>query len=217
MKPIQGIFYRDLEANFIPEILEEIYKHKVYDPFLNGKKDLVMLDVGANIGLWSQYAYPYAKIIYAVEPSAEHYECLVTMLVSNELHNVAPHKVAISNSSGKSKFYHNDNVTMYSLSEAVSQGEYEEVETVTLDRFFEDNKIEHVDFMKIDIEGAESQVFGGDGFDRVKDKIDIIMGEYHQWTGINPNQFASYFTDRGFKFRWANKTSASLFIAERIK
>lgn len=217
MKPIKGIFYRDLEANFIPEILEEIYKHKVYDHFLKGKKDLTILDIGANIGLWTQYAYPFSKIIYALEPSQEHYECLVTMLVSNEMHNVAPIQQAISNENGKANFYHNANTTMYSLNEAVSQGESEEVRTITLDVLFEENKIEHIDFMKIDIEGAEAQVFGGDGFDKVKDKIDVIMGEYHQWTGINPNQFASYFTDRNFTFRWANKTSASLFIAERIK
>lgn len=217
MKPIQGIFFRDLQAGFVPEILEEIYTHKVYDPFLKGKKDLTIVDLGANIGLWSQYAYPSAKTIYSVEPSTEHYECLVTMAVTNDYKNLAPIQKAIANENGKAKFYHNANTTMYSLNSAVDQGEYEEVETITLDKFFEENKLEHVDFMKIDIEGAEAEVLGGDGFDKVKDKIDVIMGEYHQWTNINPNQFASYLSDRGFSFRWANKTSASLFIAERIK
>lgn len=217
MKSIKGIFFRDLEAGFIPEILEEIYKHKVYDPFIKGKKDLVMLDIGANVGLWSYYAYPQAKILYSVEPSEEHYQCLVTMAVSNEFHNLAPIKKAISNTNGKAKFYHNANTTMYSLNEVVSQGEFEEVETITLDSFFSENKIEHVDFMKIDVEGAEADIFGGESFEKVKDKIDVIMGEFHEWTNINPELFRSYFVDRGFKFRWANKTSASLFIAERIK
>lgn len=217
MKPIKGIFFREFEQGYIPEILEEIYKHKVYDPYIRGKKDLTIIDFGANIGLWTHYAYDSAKIIYSVEPSAEHYECLVTMCISNEMHNVAPIKKAISNSNGSAKFYHNANTTMYSLNQAVSQGESEEVETITLDKFFEENKIEHVDFVKMDIEGAEAEVFGGEGFDKVKDKIDVIMGEFHTWTGINPEQFVNYFRDRGFKFRWMNQTSASLYVAERIK
>lgn len=217
MKPIQGLFFRDLEAGYVPEILEEIYKHKVYDPYLKDKKDLTIIDLGANIGLWSYYAYPKAKILYSIEPALEHYQCLVTMAVSNEMHNLVPIQKAISNSNGKATFYHNDNITMYSLSEAVGQGESEQVETITLDNLFKEHKIEHVDFMKVDVEGAESDVFGGDGFDKVKDKIDVILGEFHTWTTINPNLFASYFKDRGFNFRWSDKTRASLFIAERIK
>lgn len=202
----------------MPEILKEIYRDRVYDKYLEGKKDLTIIDFGANIGLWTFYAYDKAKIIYSVEPAKEHYECLVTMLVTNEMHNCAPIQKAISNKNGKAKFYHNDNTTMYSLSEAVAQrGEYEEVETITLDKFFEENKIEHIDFMKVDIEGAEAQLFGGDGFDKVKDKIDVIMGEFHTWSGVNPAQFANYFKDRGFTFEWINKTEASLFVAERIK
>ena len=52
---------------------------------------------------------------------------------------------------------------------------------------------------------------------KVKDKIDIICGESHTWTGLNPNQFATYFLDRGFTFKWMNATEASTFVAERKK
>lgn len=217
-KPIKGFFFRDFSQTYMPEILKEIYRDRVYDSQLQGKKDLVIIDAGANIGLWTFYAYDKAKIIYALEPSAEHYECLVTMLVTNDMGNVAPIKKALSNENGKSRFYHNDNTTMYSLSDKVNtKGEYEEVETITLESLFKENKIEHVDFMKMDVEGAESLIFGSDSFDKVKDKIDVIMGEFHQWTELNPEQFASYFRDRGFTFNWVNKTEATLFLAERIK
>lgn len=217
-KPIQGFFFRDFSQTYMPEILKEIYRDKVYAPQLEGKEDLVIVDAGANIGLWTYYAYPYAKIIYALEPAMEHYECLVTMAVTNGLDNVAPIKKALSNENGKAKFYHNENTTMYSLSKKVNtKNEFEEVDTITLDQFFKENKIEHVDFMKIDVEGAESLIFGSEGFDRVKDKIDVIMGEFHTWTDLNPDQFGSYFIDRGFTFNWVNKTEASLFLAERVK
>lgn len=217
MKPIKVFAFRDFKQTYMPEILKEIYRDRVYDSSLEGKKDLVIVDVGANIGLWTFYAHDKAKIIYSLEPAEEHFECLVTMMASNEMNNVVPVRKALSNKNGKAKFYHNDNTTMYSLSDKVrSKEEFEEVETITLDKFFKDNKIEHVDFMKIDVEGAESEIFGGEGFDKVKDKIDVIMGEFHAWTALNPDQFASYFRDRGFTFRWVNKTEASLFLAERI-
>lgn len=220
MKPVKGIFFRDFEANYIPEILEEIYKNKVYEPFLQGKSDLVMLDIGANVGLWSFYAYKYAKKLFCVEPSEEHFQCLALMLVSNEMVNAVPVKQAISNQNGKATFYHNNNTTMFSLNRAVSTGELkesEEVETITLDKFFKDNKIDHVDFMKIDVEGSEALIFGSEGFDKVKDKIDVIVGEFHTWTGLNPEQFRNYFIDRDWSFRWLNKTDATIFCAERKK
>ena len=213
----QAFFFTDFENSHIPEILKEMYLDRAYDPYLKGE-NLTILDIGANIGLFSYFAYDKAKIIYALEPSVQHYQNLVTMLVSNEMHNVAPIQKAISDKVGTADFYHSTNDTMFSLKKEVNDtGELERVETTTLDAFFQENNIEHVDFMKIDVEGAEAAIFGSDTFDKVKDKIDIIMGEYHVWTGINPNQFRSYFTDRGFTFKWADKTIASLFIAERIK
>ena len=130
---------------------------------------------------------------------------------------VIPIQKAISNENGKSKLYHCENSTMNSLNSTIANVGSEEVETITLDRFFEENNIDHLDFLKVDIEGAEAQVFGGDGFDKVKDKIDVIMLEYHCWCDVNPEQFKSYFIDRGFTFEWINKTEATLAIAERIK
>ena len=108
---------------------------------------------------------------------------------------------------------------MYSLNSAVNDGKGEEetVQGVRLDTLFTLYDIDHVDFLKVDIEGAETEVFGGSGFDRVKDKIDVIMGEFHTGSGVNPNQFGNYFRDRGFEFTWLNATEASVFVAERLK
>ena len=159
-----------------------------------------MADFGANIGLWTYYASKYAKKLYSVEPTEAHFKCLNAMIDHNKLDMVQPLKMAISHEDGKFDFYHSQNSTMNSLMQEVSnKGEKETVKTVRLDTFFSENKIEYLDFIKVDIEGAEAKVFGSDGFDKVKDKIGIIMGEFHTWSGVNPNQFASYFRDRGFE------------------
>jgi FkbM family methyltransferase len=219
MKKIQAFFFRDFDNCYLPEILKEMYRDRVYDPYLKGKKDLVMADFGANIGMFSYYAHDMAKVIYAVEPSKEHFEVLTKMIEFNGLERVKPIKKALSNKNGKTTFYHNDNTTMFSLKAEVNSrpSESEEVETIDFEQFFIENDIKHLDFVKIDIEGSEAEVFGSEAFSKVADKIDVIMGEFHSWTNLNPSQFANYLRDAGFNFKWANATEASLFIAERIK
>ena len=42
----------------------------------NQKKDMVILDVGAQVGIVTHYMRQFAKKIYAIEPSPEHFEAL---------------------------------------------------------------------------------------------------------------------------------------------
>ncbi|MEK9208156.1 MAG: FkbM family methyltransferase [Patescibacteria group bacterium] len=213
--PINGIFFRDFKNAYIPEILKEIYRDKVYDPYLKEKKDLVIMDVGANIGLFTQYAYTYAKSVYSVEPSKDHAEVLNTMIAYNKLDKVIVINAAISNSDGTAKFYHNENVTMYSLKDAVNgkPQEVEDVKTYALDTLFSEYKIDYIDFMKLDVEGSECEIIGSKGFENVREKIGTIVGEYHNWSGYNPHQLEASFRDNGFYFEWLRKTEATLFLA----
>ena len=198
----------------MPEILKEIYREKVYNSYI--KKNSVIADFGANIGLWTYFASDYAKTLYSVEPTEAHFGCLTKMIEYNNLKNVIPLKIAISHENGQAEFYHSENSTMNSLmSEVNNKNEKEIVKTVTLDKFMQENKIEYLDFVKVDIEGAEAKVFGCNSLEKVKDKIGTIMGEFHVWSGVNPNQFSTYFKDRGFEFKWLNATEASLFIAKK--
>jgi len=216
---MQAFFFNDFKNAYIPEILKEMYRDCVYDPYLKGKKDLVIADFGANIGLFTYYAYDMAKVIYSVEPSKQHFDCLSKLVEFNHLERVKPIKKAISHKTGETTLYHNQNTTMFSLKGEINNQpqDAEIVQTISMDKFFEENKIEHLDFLKIDIEGSEGEVFSSEGFEKVAGKIDVILGEFHQWSNINPRQFETYLTDRGFSFKWVNATEATLFIAERIK
>ena len=218
MKQAQAIFYKDFGNSYIPHILKEIYIDKVYEPFLQGKKDLTVIDAGANISLFSQYIYDRSKVIYAIEPSADHFECIVQTKNFNHLNKIIPIKIALSHENGEAKFFHSQNTTMYSLNNAVSDGSnFESVETMTMEKLFDDFDIGHIDFMKVDIEGAESEVFSSEGFSRVADKIDIIVGENHAWSNSSPQMLKNTITDNGFSFKWLNATEATLFVAERIR
>lgn len=207
-----GIFYNSWESSFIPEILKEIYKDKIYEPYFLGKKDLTILDVGANIGLTTNYFSKFGKV-YSIEPASDNFECLKKIIEQNEL-NATPIKCAISTQKGEATFYHSNNTTANSLSQVVSNGTSEIVQTRTLSDVMKENGLKHVDFMKIDIEGAEFDVLGHDSFDEVADKIDVIMGETHAWANRNPGQVYQALQNRGFKVKKI-PTDANVFYAER--
>lgn len=215
-EPLQAFFFRDFKNSYIPNILEEIYKDRVYAPFLTDQKDLTIVDWGANIGLTSYFFKEYAKQVYAVEPSKRHQEVIETMLEYNKIDNVKLCKYAISNEDGKTKFYHNDNVTMFSLKDTVNKkDDFEEVETLTPESFMKREGITHIDLLKFDCEGSESEIITSEGFRNVADKIDVIVGEYHSWTSMSKEQFALCFSDLGFTFKWYTGTEASVFSAVR--
>lgn len=177
-----------------------MYLDRVYHYFFNGRKDLTMLDVGSNIGLFSYYAQDYAKQIYAFEPSGETFKILEANIRDLPIKNIKPYQMAIANENGEMSFYTNTNTTMNSLLKVVDNTQKEEkVKTMRLDTFFEKEKIEHISFAKIDIEGGEGTFFGGEGFKLCAPKIDALVYEWHQWSGVNPTLINNTLYDLGYK------------------
>ena len=215
MSKLQAFYFQDFKNSYLPHILKEVYLDRIYDQYTRGRKDLTIVDLGSNIGITNFYFKDYAKRLIAVEPSKDHIKTLKTMHAQNDM-NAEIYPYAVSSKNGKTKFYHNDNTTMYSLrGEVNNKNEYEEVETKTLDQMMKDLKIKHIDILKMDIEGSEYDLIVSDGFVKVKDKIDLILGEFHTWSGVNPQQFATCFIDYGYEFKWMNATEASTFVAKR--
>ncbi len=207
---LNGIFFTPpLIANYLQQQMDEIYKDRVYDPFLGGKKDLTIIDLGANIGVTSYYFARFAKVVYAVEPASEHFEALRKMVEFNSIPTIIPIKKAIGVANGQSRLIKNQvNLTQFSINPFIEDGMRqagwprlpdEAVETITIDKLFKDNKIEHCDFMKMDIEGMEIDVLGGAGFSSVANKIDMLVVERHSWAGRHPHQLDEALKNNGFK------------------
>jgi FkbM family methyltransferase len=196
-KPLKAIFYRDWDNDHVSDILKEIFWEKLYAPLVVDKKDLTIVDCGANIGLFTLWMYPYAKKIYSVEPSALHCETLGQMVKFNQMDKVEIIQKALADKDGEMKFYHNDNTTMFMLQNlSGSTTEAETVQTATIGTLLKD--IPHIDILKIDIEGAEGTVFANSSFDEVAPKIDNIVLEYHNWSGISVALLMNTIRDRGF-------------------
>lgn len=212
MSEIHSLYYRDWDSAYIPHILKEIYIDKVYDRFFVGRKGLTVVDLGANIGLFSVYAAKFAQRIIAVEPDPNHCEVLDKNLsqIKGLKYEIIQKAVAVV--PGKKTFFRNpDNSTANTLLGG-NTSEGFEVDVVTVDTIFKD--IDAVDFLKIDIEGSEFEVIGGKEFDVVASKIDKVVGEMHAWAGRNYNQMKDSLKNRGFKVG-VLKTDASLFVGEK--
>lgn len=214
MNTHKAIFYHDFLKDHVADEVKETFLENIYAPLL--VKDGVYIEAGANIGMFTILAYPTAKKIFAVEPSAPHLETLNKMLDFNEMKDkVTVVPVALSNKDGEMTFYHNDNSTMNSLSPLTGQPELgtEKVRTITLKTLFKENNIDHVDVFNLDVEGAEFDILSSDEFTEVAPLIKTLVVEYHTWTGISFVQLITMLEDRGFTVEQA-RTQAMVFIAK---
>lgn len=210
-------FLDPIQDNYLPNILDELYTKRLYFPYLSGKKDLTIVDIGANIGLCSMEFAKYAKIVYAVEPASKIFECLEQNILDNHLENIKTFKTAVSINDGKGVIHFNKNTTMNSLKASVDDKTgVEEVKTITLKKFFEENKITHVDLLKLDIEGLEPEVLCSQPFLDIASMVDVLIFEYHTWSGRVPMQILNCLKDQGF-FIKKGITDAEVFICQRIK
>ena len=162
---MKAIFFNEpAEEYFLGHQFAEVYKEQVYAPFLVGRKDMTIVDIGANIGVTAFYLSHYAEKLVAVEPSKEHFELLSKMVEFNELKQIIPVNKAIYIKPGKFPLFHPKlgNKTMYTLHTALGMEESEEVEAITIEELFKSQGLTHVDMLKMDIEGTEVEVFSSD-------------------------------------------------------
>ena len=206
-------------SNYIGHIMAEIYKDKVYAPFVEGKSGLTIVDIGANVGLTAYYFSHFGKV-FAVEPAAEHFAILETMIKFNRLDDkIIPVQKAIYIREGEFGFYHNQNKTMFSLHGAVADQSLpiEKVQAIPLDKLFEENEIEHCDLMKLDVEGSEVEILASEGFGKVAPKIDTILVEVHAWNGRHPNQIKDALENNGFDIKPVPNDATLLVGTKTIK
>lgn len=160
-------------------ILDQLNNERLYDPVLANKEDLIILDVGANIGLFSLYAQDSAKQIICLEPTPATLSILEKLTAGIDNIKIAP--IALSDSDGKITFYINENPTINSLVNRV--GAEVQVQARTIETVLKEQALDWVDFVKCDIEGSEILAITEATLDPVKDRIGSWFIETHQTNG----------------------------------
>lgn len=204
-----GVFYPKsldgvdipFESLYLPFIWKEIYMEGLYLDTFNQRKDMVVIDYGANSGLVTKYMIPYCKKIYAVEPSPEHFEALKKNKEFNQWDNVEIFNEAVAEVDGELNLSRmSNNLTCNSLGNNYGDDGVK-VKTRRLDTFFKDNNIDEVDFIKMDIENYEDVVLRSEGFLNVAPKIKSIMLEFHnpQWPKLVEHMMSLGFQARRYE------------------
>ena len=141
-----------------------------------------ILDIGANIGLFSilgsKLVGTQGKVI-SFEPSRNTFEACKQNLALNGCSNVKIEQLALGDTEGSIFMGKADNDALNFVDPNNANGE--EVPLKTLDNYLKINGIQKVDFIKIDIEGAEFLCFKGATELLKTHKPKIIMECNEQW------------------------------------
>lgn len=168
----------------------------------------VLLDVGANIGIYTLVA---SRIVgetgrvVAFEPSNQSFPGLQRNVALNRLKNVTALRTALGESVGRTRLYHAPDPVANSIrGDSFWGGESEEISVETLDRVIEQASIRHVDVIKIDAEGSEELVLRGAKQALATMRPVIIFevnAEVCARLGLSPTGAREFLEKLGYKFR----------------
>ena len=124
------------------------------------EKNMIIVDIGANIGYYTLMAAEAASEvnIYAFEPSSKTFDLLVRNLSFNQLTNAVAIRMAISDETGTKNLYvsKDENIGLTGLMKTDKYDDsIEEVTSTTLDDWYEKEGLKKIDLIKMDIEGAD--------------------------------------------------------------
>ncbi|HEY1405881.1 MAG TPA: FkbM family methyltransferase [Spirochaetota bacterium] len=161
-------------------IQRDSYKTKKYI-----HKNSIVIDVGANVGLFSLAASAKAKKVYAFEPNPVTFEILASHLSLWECGNCTPVQYGLGEKSDSKTILYNDEHLVWSRMEDCGMNtepvtNSAPVEIVTLDEFASKSGVEYISFIKIDTEGYEMNVLKGAREIIKKHKPVIAISSYHK-------------------------------------
>ncbi len=171
---------------YVPKIIDYTGHQRLIEPFREEpiiskfcKPGMTVLDVGANIGEWTltmANGVGAQGRVYSFEPTPFLFDALNKTVVANQFNQVTVSPYALSDKSKTMDFYiqYDENELLDArLSRLDSPADFKEwitdgekakkiqVETITLDEFAVKEKLERLDFIKIDAEGYESAIVEG--------------------------------------------------------
>jgi FkbM family methyltransferase len=122
------------------------------------------IDCGANIGIYTALGAgivgPQGRV-FAVEPSAASFRRLQRNVELNRFTQVSLVNKAISDKETLARLYHADGGPVSFSLVPKAETDFEEVITTTIDRLVEGHKLDHVECIKLDVEGVEIPALRG--------------------------------------------------------
>jgi len=164
-------------------LYKDIFIRRIYY-FGAGRSDPLILDCGSNIGvsiLYFKHLYPDARVV-GFEPDTQVFPYLEKNVESNGLQGIRLVRAALSSNEGLVEFF-SDGRYGSGLAEQVATGgepgwTRSKVSSVRLRNYLN----EPVDFLKMNIEGAEYEVLKDS--EEMLDRVKEMVIEYHHLPGL---------------------------------
>ncbi len=207
-----------------------VYENDEIDFFLRWfESDMTFVDIGANVGLYTGLALSRCSgraNILSIEPHSESAKYLNQTIRSNrsaERHaNITIRNIAASDSKGSAVLYKNSqNIGDNRIYPDPLCDECESIDADTLDNICEQAGFESVNYIKVDVQGAEFKVFSGASRILSRSPDCIIMTEFWPYgltqCGSSPEQYLAMLQELGFTlYELSGKTLAKIESFQEI-
>lgn len=205
LKPYRNPFIKvkGIKLFVIPDIYavdcaNDIFIKRIYESFYQVKREDIVVDAGANVGMLTvKAAKSVGKTgkVVAIEPVDGNFRLLEKNVALYKLDNVTIVKKALGAEKGKTKFIVSKLSATHQI-KGVKEPELPkneiDVEITTLDDICRELNLNRVDFLKIDVEGAELDALKG-AEESLRNTRNIAM-ELHN----NEDEVKSFLEKRGF-------------------
>jgi FkbM family methyltransferase len=141
--------------------------------------------------------------VLAFEPAQNNFSTFEKNLALNQTSQVRALRMALAEKPGRLRLYHDPDPTRNSLAPGSNAQDFEEVEVNTLDAVLSANGVTKVDFIKIDVEGADELVCRGAG-ETLRAWLPPVFFENNSSAavrmGLKPNGTAAVLSEFGYGF-----------------
>ncbi len=176
------------------------------------KAGMTFVDVGANIGYFTLMASSLVGIrgrVIAFEPSPYAWNRLNETVKINNLNQVIVMESGLSDVSGNIDLFVPKTIGNHNSSMIPNDsGNALKVKIQRLDEYLDMNEIDHIDLMKIDVEGFEPNVISGAGKYIESGKIRSILCEFNKYwleaNGSSPQIFFDLILRNGYQIKSGN-------------
>ena len=180
MRAMLKVPFKNAEFLVDPTTIDiELKEREMLDRFWNVKEKDIVFDIGASVGLYSLAAHAVgAGFVYAFEPDKQKIKDFRANINYNKAHEKIASVPMGLWSSETQVYYDMKTASMMGANEVDSQL----VPVTTIDRFVNERSamISHIDYMKIDVEGAEMEVLKGATNTLMKYKPVLFLEMHHK-------------------------------------
>jgi FkbM family methyltransferase len=154
----------------------DIWYHRSYTKHCFIPPGALVVDVGANVGVFSLFAARTARLVYSLEPSSSNFSLLRSNTARSK--NIVPLNLACARADGEASLDVGSDPVSFSLAPNGVSNHQETVAVISLATLFDRYKIDRCDFLKLDCEGCEFEIIL-EAEPAVMSRITRIVMEYH--------------------------------------